>query len=47
MILNTGSKVYSNIPSPRDNVTLVTFDGANGTTFKFHILNDPVMVRFN
>ena len=28
-----------------DNVPLVTFDGAEGTTFKFHVLNDPVMVR--
>ena len=28
-----------------DNVPLVTFDGAEGTTYKFHVLNDPVMVR--
>ena len=28
-----------------ENVPLVTFDGAEGTTFKFHVLNDPVMVR--
>merc|ERR1712136_338755 len=26
-----------------DNVPLVTFDGAEGTTYKFHVLNDPVM----
>ena len=25
-------------------VPLVTFDGAESTTFKFHALNDPVMV---
>ena len=25
-------------------VALVTFDGAEGTTFKFRELNDPVMV---
>ena len=28
-----------------ENIPLVTFDGAEGTTFKFHVLNDPVMVR--
>ena len=28
-----------------DTVPLVTFDGAEGTTYKFHVLNDPVMVR--
>ena len=27
------------------NVPLVTFDGGQSTTFKFHELNDPVMVR--
>ena len=27
------------------NVPLVTFDGGESTTFKFHELNDPVMVR--
>ena len=26
------------------NVPLVTFDGGQSTTFKFHELNDPVMV---
>merc|ERR1712212_311718 len=26
-----------------ENIPLVTFDGAEGTTFKFHVLNDPVM----
>ena len=30
---------------PTDSVPLVTFDGAEGTTYKFHVLNDPVMVR--
>ena len=27
-------------------VPLVTFDGAESTTFKFHALNDPVMVSY-
>ena len=27
------------------NVPLVTFDGGESTTFEFHELNDPVMVR--
>lgn len=27
-------------------VPLVTFDGADSTTFKFHALNDPVMVSY-
>ena len=27
-------------------VPLVTFDGEESTTFKFHALNDPVMVSF-
>ena len=31
--------------SPID-VPLVTFDGAESTTFKFHALNDPVMVSY-
>merc|ERR1719400_365451 len=26
-----------------ENIPLVTFDGAEGTTYKFHVLNDPVM----
>ena len=29
---------------PYINVPLVTFDGEDSTTFKFHELNDPVMV---
>ena len=28
-----------------DKIKLVTFDGSDGTTFSFHELNDPVMVR--
>lgn len=27
-------------------VPLVTFDGADSTTFNFHALNDPVMVSY-
>ena len=28
-----------------EKIDLVTFDGSDGTTFKFSELNDPVMVR--
>jgi len=37
-----GSAPYLNNEAP-DSVPLVTFDGAEGTTYKFHVLNDPVM----
>jgi len=30
-------------PSSQTDIPLVTFDGAEATTFKFHALNDPVM----
>ena len=32
------------IDPPIVDIPLVTFDGAESTTFKFHELNDPVMV---
>lgn len=39
-----GSAQYLNNEAS-NSVPLVTFDGAEGTTYKFHVLNDPVMVR--
>ena len=36
---------HPNLQPPYINVPLVTFDGGESTTFKFHELNDPVMVR--
>ena len=39
-LLNTPQKLQP----PYINVPLVTFDGEGSTTFKFHELNDPVMV---
>ena len=39
-LLNTPQK----LSPPYINVPLVTFDGEDSTTFKFHELNDPVMV---
>ena len=33
-----------NTQPPYIDVPLVTFDGKDSTTFKFHELNDPVMV---
>ena len=36
---------HQNLQLSYINVPLVTFDGEESTTFKFHELNDPVMVR--